>query len=76
MVLHDEHLFKCRLPLMNLQLDLTDEQQTKSIHLELDEHELNRLIDEMTRIEQVIVSHLFTSSFKLLSYVCSIVDNE
>jgi hypothetical protein len=52
--LHDEHLFKCRLPLVNLQLELTNEKDTKNLLLELDEQELNRLIDEMTKIEQAM----------------------
>ena len=39
---------------MNLQLALTNEQKTKNVLLELDEQELSRLIDEMTRIEQVM----------------------
>ena len=53
MALHDEHLFKCRLPLVNLQLELTNEKTSKNLLLELDEEELNRLIAEMTKIEQV-----------------------
>lgn len=53
MALHDEHLFKCRLPLVNLQLELTNEKDSKDVLLELDEQELNRLIDEMTKIDQV-----------------------
>ncbi|CAF1384127.1 unnamed protein product [Rotaria sp. Silwood1] len=52
--LHDEHLFKCRLPLVNLQLELTNEKNSKDILLELDEQELNRLIDEMMKIEQTM----------------------
>lgn len=51
--MHDEHLFKCRLPLFNLQLELTDGQKSQNVHLELDENELTRLIDQMTEIEQV-----------------------
>lgn len=54
MAVHDEHLFKCRLPILNLQLELTDEKQSKNLLLELDEQELNKLIDQMTEIEQVI----------------------
>jgi len=38
----------------NLQLELTNEKDSKNLLLELDEQELNRLIDEMTKIEQVI----------------------
>lgn len=53
MALHDEHLFKCRLPLLNLQLQLTNGNQSKNLLLELDEDELTRLIDQMTQIEQV-----------------------
>ncbi|CAF1580638.1 unnamed protein product [Adineta steineri] len=52
--LHDEHLFKCRLPLVNLDLELTNEKDSKNILLELNEQELNRLIDEMTKIEQAM----------------------
>ncbi|UJR25681.1 hypothetical protein I4U23_007032 [Adineta vaga] len=54
MTLHDEHLFKCRLPLVNLELELTNENHSKNILLELDEQELNRLIEEMTKIEQTM----------------------
>ncbi|CAF0919540.1 unnamed protein product [Rotaria sordida] len=54
MALHDEHLFKCRLPLVNLQLELTNEKNSKDILLELDEQELNKLIDEMMKIEQAM----------------------
>ena len=53
MALHDEHLFKCRLPLLNLQLQLTNGNESKNVLLELDEDELTRLIDQMTQIEQV-----------------------
>ena len=53
MAVHDEHLFKCRLPLVNLELGLTDEKKSTNVLLELDEQELNRLIDQMTAIEQV-----------------------
>lgn len=54
MVLHDEHLFKCRLPLVNLQLELTNEQTSKQVLLEFTEEELNQLIDQMTQIEQIM----------------------
>ncbi|CAF0779501.1 unnamed protein product [Adineta ricciae] len=54
MAVHDEHLFKCRLPLVNLELGLTDEKKSTNVLLELDEQELNRLIDEMTTIEQAM----------------------
>lgn len=53
MAVHDEHLFKCRLPLLHLQLQLTNGNQSKNLLLELDEDELTRLIDQMTQIEQV-----------------------
>lgn len=62
LVLHDEHLFKCRLPLLNLELQLTNEQRTQNVLLELDEHELDRLIEQMSNIEQVF---FFNSSFFL-----------
>ncbi|CAF3053535.1 unnamed protein product [Rotaria socialis] len=52
--LHDEHLFKCRLPLVNLELELTNEKNSKDILLELDEQELNKLIDEMVKIDQTM----------------------
>lgn len=62
MVLHDEHLFKCRLPLVNLQLELTNEQTSKHLLFELNEEELNQLIEQMTQIEQVNIKsqkHIF-----------------
>jgi len=60
MVLHDEHLFKCRVPLVNLQLELTNEQSSKQVLLELNEEELNQLIDQMTQIEQVVKRFYFS----------------
>lgn len=59
MVLHDEHLFKCRVPLVNLQLELTNEQTSKQVLLEFNEEELNQLIDQMTQIEQVVKCFYF-----------------
>ena len=46
---------------MNLRLELTDEKVAKDVHLELDEQELTKLIDAMTKIEQVRanVGHAF-----------------
>ncbi|CAF1096842.1 unnamed protein product [Didymodactylos carnosus] len=48
----DENYSKCRLPLLNLKLQLLEQNKPKNIYLELDETDLNRLITEMENIEQ------------------------
>jgi hypothetical protein len=56
----------------NLQLELTNEKDSKNLLLELDEQELNRLIDEMTKIEQVISRNKKKFEFLFLLLLLSI----
>ncbi len=62
----------------NLQLELTNEKDSKNLLLELDEQELNRLIDEMTKIEQVISRNKkkFEFLFLLLLSISFYLDDE